>query len=159
MRDHRGSLLLYSIPAPDIQSPKGKMSKKDVEEMTCIAFVLERIRSIARNISEMTAYQTQPPTNHCLIFAKSFIKRLLVSGCFYYTTLLRRFFKKTKMFTNFFEKEDYTLRESHCFVQSNSTLDIGMKSTVLPCFKAKNILIMACSSGIVAASNSSWRLI
>ena len=72
--------------------------------MTCIAFVLERIRSIARNISEMTAYQTQPPTNHCLIFAKSFIKRLLISGCFYYTTLLRRFFKKTKMFTNLFWK-------------------------------------------------------
>ena len=104
MRDQRGSLLLYSIPAPDMQSPKGKMSKKDVEEMTCIAFVLERIRSIARNISEMIAYQTQPPTNHCLIFAKSFIKRLLISGCFYYTTLLRQFFKKTKMFTNLFWK-------------------------------------------------------
>ena len=73
MRDQRGSLLRYNIPAPDIESPNGKMSKKDVEEMTCVALVLESAKSMMRNINEMIAYHTQPPTNHCLMFVKVFI--------------------------------------------------------------------------------------
>ena len=40
-------------------------------------------------------------------FCKSLHKSLLNSRCFYYTTVLHRFCKKTKMFTNFFEKEEF----------------------------------------------------
>ena len=61
-----------------------------------------------------------------------------------------------KIFTNSFAKVNYAEKEIQRFAQANKMLDIEIKSTAPPFFKFKNVLIMACSSGLATVSNSAW---
>lgn len=147
MRDQRGSLLLYNIPAPDIQSPKGKISKKDVEEMTCMAS-LESAKSMIKNIIETTAYHTQPPVNHCLIFAKVFINVSLFRDAFIIPRFRTDFSKKQKCLQICLGKK--IMREKPWFKMSRSCLLLNCLFDYLEFVKHLDLYCLFISSTNVA---------